>query len=165
MENLLIQALQLTVIGMGMTFGAIGALVGGMYLMTALVRDRAPMEANGSNPEEDDSKLSLLGITVDLEELNGTPLENQESRIEAPHSTSSSLKSTKAGSEYADPSGPLVAAAAAVSVALAQELQVPALSSCAPSVTGGWNTCIRGRQLLGRQYYDLQRLRRMSSGH
>jgi Na+-transporting methylmalonyl-CoA/oxaloacetate decarboxylase gamma subunit len=38
MEDLLSQALVLTAIGMGMTFVAIGTLVLGMYLMTALIK-------------------------------------------------------------------------------------------------------------------------------
>lgn len=46
-ENLSI-ALRLTVIGMGVTFTAIGVLVVGMYLMTFLLRERP-------EPEEDES--------------------------------------------------------------------------------------------------------------
>ena len=40
MSNALVQALWLTVIGMGMTFLSIGALVGGIYLLTRLTRTR-----------------------------------------------------------------------------------------------------------------------------
>ncbi len=38
MTESLLQALQLTVVGMGMTFAAIGTLVVGMYLLTALTQ-------------------------------------------------------------------------------------------------------------------------------
>ncbi|MBN1260183.1 MAG: OadG family protein [Anaerolineae bacterium] len=43
--ELLTQALMLTLYGMGMTFVAIGALVGGMYLLTALVPEKKPETA------------------------------------------------------------------------------------------------------------------------
>ena len=44
MDELLKQALYLTVVGMGMTFLAIGALVASMYLMTAFIKDRPAQE-------------------------------------------------------------------------------------------------------------------------
>jgi Na+-transporting methylmalonyl-CoA/oxaloacetate decarboxylase gamma subunit len=40
MGEVLMQALKLTIVGMGMTFGSIGALIGGMYLLTGLAMDR-----------------------------------------------------------------------------------------------------------------------------
>ena len=42
MDELLRQALRLTVVGMGMTFTAIGVLVVGMYLLTFVARERRP---------------------------------------------------------------------------------------------------------------------------
>lgn len=51
MDVLLAQGLNLTILGMGMTFLSLGALVLGMYLMTALIKD-APPEA-----EEDEAEF------------------------------------------------------------------------------------------------------------
>ncbi len=45
MSNALVQALWLTVIGMGMTFLSIGALVRGIYLLTRLTRTRPNAQA------------------------------------------------------------------------------------------------------------------------
>lgn len=55
MTTLLNQALVLTLIGMGMTFGALGLLVLGMYAMTALITDkprRKKTSAEEAQPEE-----------------------------------------------------------------------------------------------------------------
>lgn len=48
-------ALNLTLIGMGMTFASIGALVAGMYLLTALFREKpAIVETSAPTPAEVD---------------------------------------------------------------------------------------------------------------
>lgn len=51
MNSLLSQALWLTLWGIGTTFAAIGVLVGGMYLLTALIKDR-PEKAEEEGEEE-----------------------------------------------------------------------------------------------------------------
>jgi len=59
MAESLVQALALTGIGMGMTFAAIGVLVLGMYLMTALIKDRQPAgQAAPSSASVPDSNAS-----------------------------------------------------------------------------------------------------------
>ncbi len=50
MNELLKQALWLTVMGMGMTFLAIGALVGLMYLITALAPEKAEEAGEEGEP-------------------------------------------------------------------------------------------------------------------
>ncbi len=54
MDELLNQSLQLTLYGMGMTFAAIGSLVLGMYLLTALTAERtAPAGEEATAGPED----------------------------------------------------------------------------------------------------------------
>ncbi len=76
MGELLNQTLYLTVVGMGMTFLAIGALVASMYLMTAFIKDRkveeeplAPEDepADVSAPESDERSLAAaVAVAVAL---------------------------------------------------------------------------------------------------
>ncbi len=80
MTESLLQALQLTVVGMGMTFAAIGTLVAGMYLLTALTRE--PEEA-APEPPPDPNKLTILGITVDISQVNAAPAEAKQRAVAA----------------------------------------------------------------------------------
>lgn len=57
MNTLLSQALWLTLWGMGTTFAAIGVLVGGMYLLTVLFKDR-PGEAEAEGEKEEPAAVS-----------------------------------------------------------------------------------------------------------
>ncbi len=56
----LVDALWLTVIGMAMTFGALGALVLGMYAMTALIRDRQADETEPAGSAAPDPEPSAV---------------------------------------------------------------------------------------------------------
>lgn len=61
MNELLGQALWLTVWGMGITFAAIGVLVGGMYLLTALAKDdSAAEEAEEATTAEAEPETTAL---------------------------------------------------------------------------------------------------------
>ena len=50
MSNVISQALWLTIVGMGMTFLSIGALVGGIYLLTHLTRAKEKASAALAEP-------------------------------------------------------------------------------------------------------------------
>ncbi len=61
MIELLKQALWLTLMGMGMTFLAIGALVGLMYLLTALFPEKAEEETAITSPAEAAAETPTAG--------------------------------------------------------------------------------------------------------
>ncbi len=63
MNELLKQALWLTVMGMGMTFLAIGALVGLMYLITALAPEKEVEEA--AEPVETTTEAAMPIVEED----------------------------------------------------------------------------------------------------
>ena len=60
MSELLLEALQLTLVGMSMTFAAIGTLVLGMYLLTMLTKEKELVEEEtvSVTPEADLSTSS-----------------------------------------------------------------------------------------------------------
>jgi sodium pump decarboxylase gamma subunit len=64
MTTLLNQALVLTLIGMGMTFGALGLLVLGMYAMTALITDKPRRET--ASTEEAPAEEALVTRVADV---------------------------------------------------------------------------------------------------
>jgi Na+-transporting methylmalonyl-CoA/oxaloacetate decarboxylase gamma subunit len=71
MSDLLSQALWFTLVGMGMTFAAIGALVLGMYLLTYLFPERSQEEAEVPAPP------------TEVEEEKGAAREAERRRLAA----------------------------------------------------------------------------------
>jgi len=128
------QALFLTLIGMGMTFAAIGLLVVGMYLMTALIKDKA----------QDDGELPKVAPEPLTE---GLAQEGQHRHIAAAAAVSVAL--TEQSPRYA------TAAAAAVAVALTTQSAPPVVVSA--GARNAWNAYVRGQQLSQRRTYDLKR--------
>jgi len=127
------QALLLTLIGMGMTFAAIGLLVVGMIVMTALIKDRS----------QDDEELPDVTPGAPSE----PPIqEGQPRHIAAAAAVSVAL---------AEPSPRYAAAAAAVAVVLATQATPPVIISA--SAPNAWNAYVRGQQLSRRRAYDLKR--------
>ena len=136
MDILLKQALMLTIIGMGMTFAAIGLLVVGMYAMTAFIKDKA-----------DDTETVDVVETPDVPADAGTlPVDRRHQHIAASAAVATMLAAYNDNAQ--------LAAAAAVSVAFATQPAAPAVPSTAPSA---WNTVIRGQHLAQRTYHSLQR--------
>ncbi len=76
MEEVLTTALELTVLGMGMTFLSLGALVLGMYLLTALFKGKEPATMDEAGPSESEPERTRLypsaapesGTLAELEE-------------------------------------------------------------------------------------------------
>lgn len=80
MEDNLIQALNYTVVGMSVTFAALGLLVGLMYLLTALTREReeipteeavAPVveEEAAAAPPDDRYRAAAAAVALALADL------------------------------------------------------------------------------------------------
>ncbi len=128
------QALLLTVIGMGMTFAAIGLLVAVMYAMTALIKDKTDVE----DVDTDDIDLPIAVA----------PWENSSNDI-APLAAAAAVATM-----FAEQQGKAQAAAAAVTVALTtQTIATPAFTTR----PNAWNTTIRAQRLAQRQYHNLRR--------
>ncbi len=132
MTDLLKQALVLTVWGMGMTFLALGALVIGMYLMTALSKDRTE-----PHPESDttmDASMEEDNIQSDFEHLI---IENQV------------IEQNGADLNLA------VAATVAVALALSLESEEKQYNTPAPiAAPAAWDHYVRGRHLSQRSHFE-----------
>ena len=135
MSDLLVQGLQLTVLGMGMTFASIGALVVGMYLMTAVTRTRRSRA---------DVSLTASGDEGERVSLESAALE------------SGRLSSTGDGEDEAEDRAKVRAAAAAVAVALAEAEATADAATSHPS-DNAWDIYVRSRHLSRRTRYDLRR--------
>ncbi|MBN2002743.1 MAG: OadG family protein [Anaerolineae bacterium] len=139
MNTLLNQALILTLIGMGMTFAAIGVLVVGMYAMTAFIKDK----------DDAADELPEVAPVIEDEPLWWKPTEDQRP-LAAAAAVSVALAEQTSSARY-------VAAAAAVSAALAT---APATSHPASSITFDvWNAHVRSQNLARRHAYDARRRR------
>jgi len=135
MSDLLVQGLQLTVLGMGMTFASIGALVVGMYLMTAVTRTkRSRADVTLTDPGDEGERVSLESAALE----------------------SGRLSSTGDGEDEAGDRAKVRAAAAAVAVALAEaEASEGASMPCRSD--NAWDIYVRSRHLSRRTRYDLRR--------
>jgi len=135
MSDTLLQALWLTLIGMGMTFLSIGALVGGIFLLTHLTRTRR------SEPASLPNKATSSG-----EEIYGAP---------------ASAVAQPALGEDVGYRRRAVAVAVVAALALAEgERKVPPLVSSG----SGWDAFVRGRQLSSRANYESRRRNASRSG-
>ncbi len=141
--NLINEALMLTLIGMGMTFAAIGVLVLGMYAMTALIKDK-PQAAE--EPSEDE----LAGASEPLRELVADP-----QPLAAAAAVAVGLANQATPGRY-------VAAAAAVAAAMAVATAHPRSALSGATIT--WNAYVRRRTLALHKFYDMRRRPSSSRG-
>ena len=138
MTDLLNQALILTVWGMGMTFAALGALVIGMYLITAWSKDKT--DAHSENEELFEASAETDSPSSDQEYR---AIENQVNvqNAEALH----------------------MAAAAGVAVALALTLESDVEKHDTPvpaAFPAAWDYYVRGRHLSQRSRFEQLRQRK-----
>ncbi len=126
MGDVLVQGLKLTILGMGMTFASIGALVVGMYLMTAVTRTR--------------QTRTDLALVEPGTEGEGVSLEREEI-------ASTTVRSTR-DAKYR-------AAASAVAVALAEDAQRQSAGMPRGS-EAAWDIFVRNRHVSRRTRYDLR---------
>lgn len=66
MGELLTQALNLTLVGMGMTFAAIGVLVAGMYALTTFLADEEEAEEAPEIPEVAEAPADQAALQLDV---------------------------------------------------------------------------------------------------
>lgn len=66
MGELLSQALNLTLVGMGMTFAAIGVLVAGMYALTTFLADEEEAEEAPEIPEVAEAPADQAALQLDV---------------------------------------------------------------------------------------------------
>jgi Na+-transporting methylmalonyl-CoA/oxaloacetate decarboxylase gamma subunit len=132
MGELFVQGLQLTLLGMGMTFASIGALVVGMYLMTAVTRKRRP-EVDMEEPEDEGGRVPLDRAVLERGGMSVRGESTQNAKYRA--------------------------AATAVAVALAEEAQRKAVG--APRrFDDAWDLFVRNRHLSRRMRHDLRQRHR-----
>ncbi len=147
MGDLLVQALKLTVVGMGMTFLSIGALIGGMYVLTGLATDKPQGEAMQDPHLPAPESPEMLSRGRD---------------IAAVAAVSTAVAATSAAEKEGarDPKHIAAAAAVAAAVATQSSLTQPApVASPQPSVDI-WTLHVRSQQLAQRAHYDALRAHR-----
>ncbi len=127
MSDVLSQALWLTVIGMGMTFLSIGALVGGIYLLMYLTRTKERVPST---------------LPAELATSGTEPLPVGQPATEVPDAESRRRS---------------VAAAVAVAMALAADLPTAPMADSRSMTTGSWNTYVRALHLSSRSHYMSRR--------
>lgn len=131
--NNLQSALELTVVGMGMTFLSIGALALGMYLMTILLRAKGEAPSPKADREEQDMKRE--------EEMQ-------------------SYRSGELPSADVCRRAAAAAVAVAMAVAASGKRQPTREPGGYPPAHETWNGFARSRHLSGRLQYEARRSRR-----
>jgi Na+-transporting methylmalonyl-CoA/oxaloacetate decarboxylase gamma subunit len=158
MTTLLNQALVLTLIGMGMTFGALGLLVLGMYAMTALITDKPRRET--ASTEEAPAEEALVTRVADVVLHLAAAASQPSTEVEADRPRDEDREYAAAAAVAlalalegdapqldATPADRYRAAAAAVAMAVACADAVPANISTIPDA---WNYHARAQQFTGR---------------
>ncbi|HQE92912.1 MAG TPA: OadG family protein [Anaerolineae bacterium] len=149
MTTLLNQALILTLVGMGMTFGALGLLVLGMYAMTALITDkpRRQKPPRAAAPAEETLVTQVADVVLHLATTAARPpLRAEEEReLAAVAAVIAAL-----ASEDATADARYRAAAAAVAMAVASDAVVQAPTPVF-AMPDAWNIHVREQQLAPRQ--------------
>jgi Na+-transporting methylmalonyl-CoA/oxaloacetate decarboxylase gamma subunit len=159
MTTLLNQALILTLIGMGMTFAALGLLVLGMYAMTALIKDEprrkkvpaeeAPVE--GTLVTQVADVVLHLATTANLPDVEAEAAEDRERAAAA--AVALALASEGESPQLVTPADRYRAAAAAVAMAVAA---ASADADAVPAPTNvittpdAWSYHVRAQQFTGR---------------
>lgn len=132
--TLLSQTLMLTLLGMGMTFAALGVLVLGMYAMTALIKDKPVAK-------------EVLPEAASV--IEPKPVEDQRPLVAAA-AVAVALTEQAAPARY-------TAAAAAVAAAVATA--TPHRQFMPGNADSTWNAYVRGRTLALRNFYNARRQR------
>ncbi len=170
MTTLLNQALILTLVGMGMTFAALGLLVLGMYAMTALITDK-PRRQEMPLPEtqvEETLLTQVADVVLHIAAAASLPSadavavqpQDEDRQRAAAVAVALALADTSQSDDAAadcrvaaDCRYRAAAAAAALAMALAERNPasvVPAPSTAAPDA---WNYHARGHHLTQRQRF------------
>jgi hypothetical protein len=147
MSQSLVQSLQLTLLGMGMTFLSIGALVAGMFLLTRLTAVRVGGRTRATFPGRVEPPAAETALT------EGEALLTTRAEIQTEFQEGLGIPDDEAAEMRRR------AAAAAVAVALAlQERPAPEVAQAA--APDAWNVYARSLHLSGRARYESLRGRR-----
>jgi len=148
-DTVLRQALQLTGLGMGMTFASIGALVLGMLLLTRITSQRAHAveESFGDGSDAPTPAMSAAG---------SGPNDSIEPAADDPGAL---VAAAAVAVALAQDRTPAAAAAAAVAVAVASSGPVPEAAGVRVAHVDAWNGYVRGLHLSARAGYDARRTR------
>ena len=152
------QALQLTAMGMGMTFASIGALVLGMLLMTRITRGKGRAAGDkisaavAIGPEEP-------GASV-VDAVNGN-LETRGGDLSAGEATRAAVAAVAVALSQRQAIRPDSDAARAAAAAVAVALGAPQPVTSGPEIRRAdvWNAHVRGQYLSRRADYDARRTR------
>jgi Na+-transporting methylmalonyl-CoA/oxaloacetate decarboxylase gamma subunit len=144
------QALILTLVGMGMTFAAIGLLVAGMYAMTAFIKDKA---------DDEDELFDEMPAIYEPSPIAGHPSPGDSGRNDADRRLAAAAA---VATMLAEQQGKMQAAAAAVAAAIATADAAATQTTTGPQLatSSAWNTAIRVQRLSQRQYHDARRGRK-----
>jgi Na+-transporting methylmalonyl-CoA/oxaloacetate decarboxylase gamma subunit len=141
------QALQLTLLGMGMTFASIGALALGMWGITYLTRGARPQPSI----EEGHENVGYVGAGTGMRAAADDPdmaVEQMNQAVAAATAVALAL------AEQAQARGAAQAAAAAVAVSQVAQ-PVPAFRA----TSGAWDSFVRSASLSQRARYDARKPR------
>lgn len=137
----LTQAIFLTLAGMTMTFAAIGLLVVGMYVLTAVVKDerpkRKPIVVNVERNVQSEAEAKQISQAV----FPGVTLAPEETMPDGHANAETEVENRRR--------------AAAVAVAIALATQSTAAVNTAP--VDSWSTFVRGHHLAQRQRFRARR--------
>ena len=155
MNTNLAQALQLTVLGMGMTFASIGALALGMLLMTRMTREKNRAGVPAGTPA-----TAPVGVPDDDE--IGTNEMAERSEVDGPPGGAAARVAAAAVAAALANRPPAIggaeqAVAAAVAVALAGH--GAATPQVEISAVDAWDGYVRSVHLSRRARYDVRRVR------
>ncbi len=160
MNTTLAQALQLTVLGMGMTFASIGVLALGMLLLTRMTREKDRAGTPGGTPDDtpagvpDGGEIGTIEM-AERSEVDGPPAE--AAARAAAVAVAVALANRPPAARAPATRGAVKAAAAAVAVALAGHGS--ATPQVEVSAANAWDGYGRSAHLSSRARYDVRRVR------
>lgn len=154
MYTILAQALQLTVLGMGMTFASIGVLALGMLLLTRMTREKDRAGTSAGTP------VSMPVGVPDGDEIRAIEIAERSEADGPPGKAAARAAAAAVAVALANrppaTRGAAQAAAAAVAVALAG--QGSATLHVAVSAADAWDGYVRSVHLSRRARYDARRV-------
>ena len=155
MNTTLAQALQLTVLGMGMTFASIGVLVLGMLLLARMTREKGNAGTPGGTPVDRAAGVPLGGEIGKIEMAERSGVDGPPA--EAAARVAAVAVAVALANRAPETRGAAQAAAAAVAVALAGHGS--AMRQVEVSAVDAWDGYVRSVHLSRRARYGARRVR------
>lgn len=150
MSDALVQALRLTVLGMGMTFTSIAALALGMWGMTVLTRVTSPDASTEGGKENVEPVAS---------DVAGDPIDGIGETSDLVEAVAAATAVALALADQAEVRDADAVKAAAVAVAVSQAMQSPDVASGHQAPSEAWDAFVRGGNLARRARYDARKPR------